>query len=608
MLGCSGKPVGLRPVDEQERFLRERRSALDSDDLSERTQAFLRRNLLDAKDLPALHARLVERHERDVAFHLAEITFQRGKESRDPDDASKCFLSSAAYAYAYLFDGQLGPLPSPYDPLFRWSCDLYDRGLGRVVARAAEHRAGRARSFRLPALLWEVEVERGRTETSWEPESYERFLVATGFEVTGFDQIARTRGIGVPVIGVREPPGMADADVADRFLPQVKLAQAVTVVARFGALPPKDGVQQATLEVLDPWRTGGIRIGEEDVPLDADFTTPIAYMLDRAPSYSGFDAMRHVERYEQYAGLFMLQPYQPDRIPVLLVHGLMSAPMTWFPLFNELQADPVLRSRYQFWIFRYPTGYPVLYSAALLRGALQKVAETYDPEGRNPAFQHMVICSHSMGGLISKLQVQTGKGRLWNAFSDTPLDNLEIPQESREMLRRALEFERLPFVTRVVFMATPHRGSKLATGLVGYIGASMITEPATIEAVKAAIRPALRGGYRSMGEGTFERATTGIGNLDPDNPIQREIVTWPFPPEVMIHSVIGNEEAAVPGGTDGVVEYWSSHLDGVASEKMVKSGHSVHETMAGIEEVRRILLLHLEQVPAAPEAPPVPTR
>ncbi len=482
-----------------------------------------------------------------------------------------------------------------------------------MVARAAERHAGRQRSFRLPALLWEVEVERGRAETAWEPESYERLLVATSFEVTGLADIARTRGLGVPVIGVRKPPGVEDLDKADRFLPQVTLAHAATVVARFGALPPKGGVQQATIEILDPWRTGGIRIGDADVPLDADFTTPLAYMLDRAPSYSGFDAMRHGERYEQYAGLFMLQPYRRDRIPVLFVHGLMSEPMTWLPLFNELQADPVLRSRYQFWFFRYPTGFPVLYSATLLREALRKVAQTYDPEGRNPAFQRMVICSHSMGGLLSKLQVLTARGRLWNAVSATPLDDLKIPEADKEMLRRALELERLPFVTRVVFMATPHRGSKLATGLIGYVGASMISEPATIEAVQAAVKPALRAEFRSMGGGAFGRATTGIGNLDPDNPMQREIVTWPYPPEVTIHSIIGNEEAAEPGGTDGVVAYWSSHLDGVESEKMVKSGHSVHQTMAGIEEVRRILLLHLETVPAdagvaAPQAPPASNR
>ncbi|MCK6459575.1 MAG: alpha/beta hydrolase, partial [Planctomycetes bacterium] len=435
----------------------------------------------------------------------------------------------------------------------------------------------------------------GRTELSWEPEDYERVLVAVRLEVRGVGTHVREEGLGVPVIAVRKPPGMADRTASDRFVPPVLLAHAATIVARFGELPPYAGVQQGSVEILDPTRTSSVRIGEADVPLAADFTTPLAYMIEKAPGYSGFQAMVRGSEYEEHAGLVMLQPYDPDRIPVVFVHGLMSLPMTWAPLCNEMVADPVLRARCQFWFFRYPTGYPVLYSAALLREALTTVVRTYDPEGRNENLRRMVLCGHSMGGLLSRVQVQTSGGRLWNVLCETPIDGLPLSPPEKELLRRSFEFERLPFVSRVVFMAVPHRGSDYARGFLGWLGASMIEEPERIEVLPEAVRPLLREEYRDRSLGEIRHALTGIGNLSPGNPVQHEIAMWPYPPDVTLHSIIGNEDAAEPGGTDGIVAYWSSHVDGVASEKVVRSGHGVHWNMEAIGELRRILVLHVAE-------------
>ena len=50
-----------------------------------------------------------------------------------------------------------------------------------------------------------------------------------------------------------------------------------------------------------------------------------------------------------------------------------------------------------------------------------------------------------------------------------------------------------------------------------------------------------------------------------------------------------------PNSSDGVVAYWSSHLDGAQSTRIVPSGHSTHQNPEGIAEVRRILLLHLHE-------------
>ena len=105
-----------------------------------------------------------------------------------------------------------------------------------------------------------------------------------------------------------------------------------------------------------------------------------------------------------------------------------------------------------------------------------------------------------------------------------------------------------------------------------------------------------------MNQGVFmphdAKFATGIDNLDPNNGTLKLLSSLPFAPGVVYHSIIGNrEEDGVPGGSDGVVPYLSSHLDGAASELVVKSGHSVQVNPLAIQELRRILIEHLRQFP-----------
>ena len=103
----------------------------------------------------------------------------------------------------------------------------------------------------------------------------------------------------------------------------------------------------------------------------------------------------------------------------------------------------------------------------------------------------------------------------------------------------------------------------------------------------------LAGKYNSEPE--FFRTKTGIDNLRPDDGMLKLLGKLEMSSGVPCHSIIGNRaEQGIPGGSDGVVPYSSSHLDSAASELVVKSGHSVHRNPLAIQEVRRILLLHAE--------------
>lgn len=605
--GCGWGP-GVREIDDVSWFERENRSALDSASPSERTGQFLRREgLAEPYEIDPLtlmqqlDARLLERRERVVAFHLAELAYLEAGRADELDQTVKLYLSSVEYAYAYLFDRELTPPANSFDPIFRWTCDLYNRSLANVVIYIAERMLLRTDDPRLPLIAGELRLLPGPLELRWDRDAFEAFLVSYNYEVVGLRGLSRTYGLGVPSIAVRSPVDEPSAK-EDLYLPKVKQAYATTAVFRFqGSIIDRAasaGTRSASVEIYDPIRTTAIQIGDRSVPLEVDLTTPLAYGLEITPQASGLQGMLDPGAKTVADGFFMLQPYQSDKIPVVFVHGLMSSPVTWVQLLNDVLDDPVLRERYQFWYFGYPTGNPILYSASNLRVSLSKIQQTYDPDGTNPAFQNTLICGHSMGGLVSKLMVLSSGDRLWDIVFDTTLEETELSAEERALLTRTLFFETLPFIKRMVLMATPHRGSDMATGFVGRLGAKLTTLPTTVRTTLSSLRVRLSRRSDELAEAfADENSATGIGNLAPGHAGQAEIVTWSFPEYLQVHSIIGNLEAAdTPGGSDGIVPYESSHLDCAVSEKIVKSDHSVHERPLAILELRRILHLHLESL------------
>jgi hypothetical protein len=143
-------------------------------------------------------------------------------------------------------------------------------------------------------------------------------------------------------------------------------------------------------------------------------------------------------------------------------------------MIEEFEADPILRENFELWTFDYPTGEPILYSASVLRGALLRAREQYDPDGTDPAFDRMVLIGHSLGGLLAKAMAQDSGSRLWETVSTQPADRLEGLAEARELLRQALVFRPVPGVRRIIFIATPHRGSRLDRGAFHALGTRLV--------------------------------------------------------------------------------------------------------------------------------------
>ena len=291
------------------------------------------------------------------------------------------------------------------------------------------------------------------------------------------------------------------------------------------------------------------------------------------------------------AGLYLLRPYEPGKIPVVLVHGLFSSPRAFLQNMNELQNEPDISARYQFWVFLYPTGQPIPTSAMQLRTSLNRVREAMDPTHADPSMERMVLIGHSMGGLLSKMMVQKTGLTLWDAAFNRPPMDLKASPETRKVLDDSLIFQPLPFVSRVVFIATPHQGSPIADQWFGRTIASMIRR--TSEQAEISRELVERNGKDLIAPEFRRMPLNAIGNLRTDSPILKALNQIPIDPRVPYHSIIPQIGGVLP--TDGVVPHWSSHLEGAQSELIVPGVHTSQQEPEVTAEIRRILKLHLTE-------------
>jgi triacylglycerol esterase/lipase EstA (alpha/beta hydrolase family) len=288
-------------------------------------------------------------------------------------------------------------------------------------------------------------------------------------------------------------------------------------------------------------------------------------------------------------GLYMFRPYEPGKIPVVFVHGLFSSPRAWVQTINELRDSPLISSRYQFWVFLYPTGMPIPASARQLRDSLLRAREAVDSSHSDAALDRMVMVGHSMGGVLSKMMAQDSGSTLWNAAITVPQDRFRSSSEIRQNLDAMLVFHPLPCVRRVVFIATPHRGSPIANGPVGRTVSRFVRRPDGLSARVAEVE-ALNG-PNVLSRELHGHSLNAIGNLRTDSPILTALDRIPIDPAVPYHSIIPLIGSVT--NTDGVVEYSSSHLAGETSELVVAGTHFSQEAPTVTRELRRILLDHV---------------
>jgi pimeloyl-ACP methyl ester carboxylesterase len=591
--GCQ-TPVGVARVDPDIVNYQLTRNVLSEGVPSPSTDIVL--HVFDLKDayfddpraaLNTLHGILLTKDRSSpVAFALAELSYLYAKKGMQPS----YYLAAAMYAYLYLFPENPAKQPYPLDSRIRVAADLYNRSLtSAFLSKDRSTMTLQSGSYSLP--FGTLQIELSEESLHWGNRKLTNFIPTAELEVRGLQNRYRQAGIGVPLAAEQTLEG------PDEGLQIGKGKVPITAFMRFKQLFSQlaQGTVRANWEVYVSYDQQKVQIHGKEVRLETEFTSSLAASLADSPVWArelqGFFLGDLGAKLPSQLGA--LEPYRPGRVPVVFVHGTASGHGRWADMVNDLIVDPQIHDRFQFWFFTYDTGSPILYSAGQLRDALTNTVQQLDAKYHDPALHRMVIMGHSQGGLLTKLTSVESGNKFWESFSSKPFEEIEVTPETRALLQKNVFVTPLPFVSRLIFIATPQRGSYVADSWAAHQIAKFVKLPGR---VVSGITDVMTRNFEAMKFNLHGTQLGAVSAMEPGSPLMTALAPLPLAPGVSGHSIIAvKDEGPLEEGTDGVVKYTSAHLDGVDSEFIVRSGHSCQSNPHTIQEVRRILLLHAKQ-------------
>ena len=595
LLADCATPVQVEQIDPRAVQQELTSNVISTGDLSEPTQIVLHRQDLTERfendpegAIASLHRTVTAGEpDPDTLFALAEMSFHHAEDT----GKQAYYLAAAIYAYAFLFPDDPAQRPDGFDPRLRTASDLYNRGLTSGFVSADRSRV-LLRSGRYALPFGTIDVTYDAATARWGNLTLVDFTPADELHIKGLQNRYRQRGIGAPLAAdATEPVEKNGFQVA----PEVKVP--VTALLRIDVSRQSlaEGHLRGNIDVYPAFEPSTVAIRSQSVPLEVDTSAAFAYGLSDPKiwrsEFGGFLSGDYFDK--NRFPIDGLEPYRPGQIPVIFIHGTASSSGRWADLVNDLQSDPVIREHFQFWWFSYTTGNPTPFSALRLRTAIGEAVHELDPRGKDPALRQIVLIGHSQGGLLAKMLVIDSGSRLWNAMSNKPLDQLNVSPQTRDLLRRAAFVTPQPDVRRVIFIATPQHGSFVAGSTIGQLAGRLVTLPTS---VATALGEAVAGNPDAVSLSPGSAGFGSVWSMTPDNPALQALAAIPISPTVAAHSIIAVQgDGPIETGDDGVVSYKSAHIDGVASELVVRSGHSVQSNPHTVAEVRRILLLHLAQ-------------
>ncbi|GAA5073797.1 hypothetical protein GCM10025759_15320 [Lysobacter panacisoli] len=344
------------------------------------------------------------------------------------------------------------------------------------------------------------------------------------------------------------------------------------------------------LVLADPQGIDGVMVGSRRVELARDTSAAYAWAMDISKfERLGLWGLIGGKQIGRRAGAYLLEDFDPNKRPLVMIHGLGSNPLIWSHLSNAVWGAEDLRARFQIWQIVYQTDAPLLAARLRVQEYLDEAWRTLDPHGEGRARANAVLVGHSMGGVVARLLCAQSGDALWNAAFVVPPESLDASAEDVAMVTRIFRFHPYPGVARAIFLAAPHRGSPSAGTVLGRLTGDIVgRRAAEVHALRriatanpSAIRPEVRELFQ---EGWINSITT----LRSEQPVRRAAEALLPSPGFPYHTIAGVR----PGDgerTDGVVPLDSALIPGAASSLVVESGHRVHENAQAIAEVLRIL-------------------
>ena len=392
-----------------------------------------------------------------------------------------------------------------------------------------------------------------------------------------------TAGFGISLVAMR--PRCTDRPVCQLFPPQ-GIYRPLTAWVE----PGKLGTPH--LMMTDPFLHPAITVAGRDVALASDVTAPYAAVFDKAGEI-GRDAIWNLLGGTQTTalqGLYLLEDYDPNKTPIIMLHGLGRSPLIWARLTNMILGSPDLRARYQVWHVVYPTSTPILLDRHRVESFLDHGWSLLDPSGTAPARQNVVLIGHSLGGVISRLLTANSGEVVWNAVFDEPEAALTGSPADIATVDGIFHFKAYPGIGRAIFLAAPHRGSPAADDFIGRLALHLVKVQApeldalirVAEANRAHVSPALYADYHKEG-------LSSISTLRSDQPVSRASQSLMPVPGIRYDTFAGHLPGTQPPG-DGFVPLESAILAGAESTTIVNDGHQLYlndEVLAKIVAILR---------------------
>ena len=431
----------------------------------------------------------------------------------------------------------------------------------------------------------------------WRAKDFNELQLVPPFEHTKLKRYWSEPGLGVPLLVKRdstEPPSDYMEQSGLYSATAILLPTSNHAVRQVSAASNVDSNQSRVVGVLnlyDPIRVTQVSHNDQTWDLARDVSAPLV-VAQKQFNRDNFLGFLVPGKEEHLQCLRMIEPYQPGKIPVVFVHGLLSDRITWIDLVNDLRSVPWFNEHYQIWAYQYPTGQPFVRTAADMRKRLSDAIRYCDPQGTDPALRQMVLVGHSMGGLVSKLQICQCETELWDAVATRPLDKIVATEHEHDEINKVFCFGPLPFVQRVVFIGSPHQGSPFASGWAGWLGSKLVVRPKE--------RTAMLKSLLHENPGLFDgkhRIPASVELLRPDNAILQATYNLHVNPAVQLHTIIGNGKPLKDGTpADGVVPVASARHPGTITEKLIDTTHTqLTDHPETTEEVLRILRQHAQQ-------------
>jgi len=525
------------------------------------------------------------------------------------------YLESARHAYAYLFMTERTLGQRALDDRQTQVRDYYNFSVQQALTGLFERYRGNPPEtgegkgvFVMQNGRWQIQGTVGDVRLAGGRDLPKALIPAASLSFKGLRNQYRRDGLGAELVA------MTDRRVVTKDSAELAWSEtpfpAVTAVVSFPGTTLDEVLSTQKVHIVgyDPFRQNSISLAGREIPLAGSFTSGYGLWLARS-GFATQSLLTLVGRGEvlEKPHVYLMQPYDPNRRIIVMLHGLASSPEAWINVANEVLGDETLRQHYQIWQVYYPTNAPLAFNNKAIRTAIEQTLEHFDPSGTAQASRDMVVIGHSMGGVLSRLMLSSSGDRLWDALLERyPLHGRRLERVQKEV-GPYVRFEPLPDVSRAIFVAAPHRGTPFAENRISRWAAGLVKLPVSVlgritDVAQLLVVP------DSADAEVLTRPVNSIDNLSSNDPFVRLSAELPISPMVRYHSIIGNYTPALSllDSSDGVVPYSSSHLAGAESEIVIPFGHSVQETPEAIMEIRRILHVHLQQADGDRFARPAP--